>query len=39
MVMEHSKIDCDFVQVEFNKAFHSLTDAVVSIVQKKTALN
>ena len=33
-VMEHAKIDCDCVQ-----ASQSLTDAVVSSVQKKTALN
>ena len=39
VVMEHAKIDCDCVQVEFNKASHSLTDAMVSSVQKKTALN
>ena len=39
VVMEHAKLDCDCVQVEFNKASQSLTDAVVSSVQKKTALN
>ena len=39
VVMEHAKIDCDCVQVEFNKASQSLTDAMVSSVQKKTALN
>ena len=39
VVMAHAKIDCDCVQVEFNKASHSLTDAVVSSVEKKNALN
>ena len=39
VVMAHAKIDCDFVQVEFNKASQSLTEAVFSSVQKKTALN
>ena len=40
VVMEQdAKINCDCVQVEFNKASQSLTDAVVSSVQKKTALN
>ena len=39
VVMAHAKIDCDCVEVEFNKASQSLTDAVVSSVQKKTALN
>ena len=38
VVMEHAKIDCDYVEVEFNKASQSLTDAVVSSGQKKTAL-
>ena len=39
VVMAHAKIDCDCVQVEFNKASQSLTEAVFSSVQKKTALN
>ena len=37
--MAHGKIDCDCVQVEFNKASQSLTEAMFSSVQKKTALN
>ena len=37
--MAHAKIDCDCVQVKFNKDSQSLTDAVVSSLQKKTALN
>ena len=39
VVMARAKIDCDCVHDEFNKASQSLTDAVVSSVQKKTALN
>ena len=40
VVMEQdAKINCDCVQVEFNKASQSLTASVVSSVQKKTALN
>ena len=39
VVMAHAKIDSDCVQDEFNKASQSLTDAVVSSVQKKAALN
>ena len=39
VVVAHAKINCDCVQDEFNKASQSLTDAVVSSVQKKTALN
>ena len=31
VVMEHATIDCDCVQVEFNKASQSLTDAVSKI--------
>ena len=39
VVMAHGKIDCDCVQVEFNKASQSLTEAMFSSVQNKTALN
>ena len=39
VVMAHAKIDCDCVHDEFNKASQSLTEVVVSSVQKKTALN